>query len=96
MRLVRSGAYRADLENIVDYLAKENPTAALAIWDEIESQVERLREYPKFGRPGRMKGTRELVVTRTPYVVVYTVQDTVELARVLHGAREWRPMPGGS
>jgi toxin ParE1/3/4 len=94
MRLVRSGTYRADLENIADYIARENPSAALAVWDEIESQVERLREYPHSGRSGRLKGTRELIVTGTPFVVVYAVKGTVTLLRVVHGAQRWPEKPG--
>jgi toxin ParE1/3/4 len=66
MRLRRTATYRADLERIVDYIASENPRAALAIWDEIETQVERLAAYPHSGRLGRIEGTRELVVNRTP------------------------------
>src|SRR5262245_53923020 len=94
MRLVRSATYRADLENITDYLARQNPTAALAMWDEIESQVERLRAHPHSGRSGRLKGTRELVVTGTPFVVIYTVDTTINLIRVLHGAQRWPEKPG--
>ena len=91
MRLVRTATYRADLEAIVDYIAAENPGAALAIWDEIEGQVERLAAYPHSGRIGRVEGTRELVVNRTPYIVGYTVRgdDVVIILRVLHGARKW-------
>ena len=90
MRLVRTATYRADLEAIVDYIAAENPRAALAIWDEIENQVERLARYPHSGRIGRVDGTRELVVTRTPYIVGYRLdEDAVLILRVLHGARQW-------
>jgi len=94
MRLVRSATYRADLENITDYLARQNPSAALAMWDEIESQVVRLRAYPHSGRSGRLKGTRELVVAGTPFVMVYAVEDSINLIRVVHGAQRWPEMPG--
>jgi len=96
VRLVRTATYRADLEAIVDYIAAENPRAALAVWDEIESQVERLASYPHSGRIGRVEGTRELVVNRTPYVVGYTARDdAVLILRVLHGARQWPDKIGG-
>ena len=96
MRLVRTATYRADLEAIVDYIAAENPRAALAVWDEIESQVERLALYPHSGRIGRVEGTRELVVSRTPYIVGYTIrEDAVLILRVLHGARQWPDKIGG-
>lgn len=96
MRLIRTATYRADLEAIVDYIAAENPRAALAIWDEIESQVERLALYPHSGRIGRVEGTRELVVSQRPYIIGYTVlEDAVLILRVLHGARQWPGKIGG-
>ena len=89
LRLVRRDSYAQDLDRIVDYIAKDNPMAAVNIWDEIESQVERLRDFPRSGRAGRMPETRELVVTGTPFIVVYIVGDDVDLIRVLHGAQKW-------
>ncbi|QGM48326.1 type II toxin-antitoxin system RelE/ParE family toxin [Methylocystis heyeri] len=90
MRLLRRDSYADDLDRIAEHIAKDKPDAALAMWDEIESQVERLKAFPNSGRPGRLKGTRELVLPRTPFVVVYRVAKThVELIRVLHGAQQW-------
>jgi toxin ParE1/3/4 len=52
--------------------------------------VNELPTRPQSGRPGRVSGTRELVVTRTPYVVPYRVQGrNIEILRVYHGARKW-------
>jgi toxin ParE1/3/4 len=90
MRLSRTATYRADLERIVDYIASDNAKAALAIWVEIEAQVEKLVAFPYSGRLGRVEGTRELVVNRTPFVVGYRVtRDAVLVLRVLHGAQQW-------
>jgi toxin ParE1/3/4 len=90
MRLSRSATYRADLEQIVDYIARDNPKAALVIWDEIENQVERLVSYPHSGRLGRVEGTREPIVNRTPFVVGYcVVGEAILVLRVLHGAQQW-------
>jgi toxin ParE1/3/4 len=91
MRLVRRASYGEDLDNIVEHIARDNPVAALDMWDEIERQVERLRDFPRSGRTGRMAETRELVVNGTPFIVVYTVGDNVDLIRVLHGAQQWPP-----
>lgn len=91
MRLIRRQSYAADLDRIVDHIAKDNPAAALGMWDEIERQVERLWDFPHSGRTGRMPATRELVVTGTAYIVVYIVDNDVELVRVLHGAQKWPP-----
>ncbi len=90
MRLLRGESYAEDLEHIARVIAKDKPGAALAMWDEIEAQVERLKDFPNSGRPGRLEGTRELVVPRTPFIVVYRLaKEHVELLRVLNGAQKW-------
>ena len=89
LRLVRRESYARDLDRIVEHIAKDNPVAALRMWDEIEGQIERLQEFPQSGRVGRIAETRELVVTSTPFIVVYTVGDRIDLIRVLHGAQKW-------
>ena len=79
-----------DAMNIADYIELDNPTAALAIFEEIQKQVATLAHHPKLGRPGHVSGTRELVINRTPYIAVYLADDkTVNILRVLHGAQRW-------
>jgi toxin ParE1/3/4 len=90
MRIIRRDSYAIDLDRIVDRIALDDPSA-LDMWDEIERQVERLRDFPRSGRAGRIPETRELVVSGTPYIVVYLVSDGVEFIRVLHGAQQWPP-----
>lgn len=54
--------------------------------------VELLASTPFIGRPGRVKGTRELVLTKMPYIVVYrATANVIEVLRVLHTARRWPP-----
>jgi toxin ParE1/3/4 len=80
----------ADLGEIVAYIAAEDPLAAYAIHDEIREQILLLAEHPHIGRQGRTKGTRELVIVRTPYVAAYQLgAGTVTILRVMHGARKW-------
>jgi toxin ParE1/3/4 len=56
----------------------------------IREQVETLARFPQSGRQGRIQGTRELVISRTPYIVTYSVTgNTVRVVRVLHGSRRW-------
>lgn len=82
-------AARADLMAIVDYISDDNPVAAFALLEEIEGKVGRLPEHPKRYRPGRVEGTRELVV-RPNYVVVYAENpELVRVLRVLHAAQMW-------
>ncbi len=46
------------------------------------------------GRAGRRRGTRELVVARTPFLVVYRVEaDVITILRLFHGAQDWPNMP---
>ena len=50
----------------------------------------RLVMHPEIGRPGRVPGTRELVVPRTPFIIPYRVKDNaVQILRVYHAARKW-------
>jgi len=58
----------------------------------IREAVERLADFPHRGRPGRLEGTRELVVAGTPYLVVYRTKGTsLRILRLLHGAQDWPP-----
>ena len=78
-----------DLLAIVDYISDDNPDAALALMDEIQGKVAQLPAHPKRCRPGRVEGTRELVV-RPNYIVVYTeTAAMVTVLRVLHAAQMW-------
>ncbi len=76
------------LEEIVDYIAIDNLDAALALGDRIVSAIEsNLPEHPNMGRPGRVEGTRELVVHRN-YIVVYRVKgNDVIILDVVHAAQ---------
>lgn len=79
----------ADLLAIIDYISDDNPDAAQALKDEIEDKTSRLPEHPQMYRPGRVHGTREMVV-RPNYVVVYSENpDVVTILRVLHAAQQW-------
>jgi len=81
---------RADREAIFDYIEADSPRAAVAVDDRIRQQVEELIKFPAIGRPGRIHGTRELIIQRTPYIAVYRVAGkTVRILRVLHGAQMW-------
>ena len=64
--------------------------AAVSQGDRIAEQIDILQQHPQMGRPGRKQGTRELVISRTPFIVVYRIKaKRIELLRVLHGAQQW-------
>ena len=90
MRLEWSAYALADRIAIFDYIEADSPRAAVAVDDRIREQAETLAHFPNSGRPGRIEGTRELVISRTPYIVAYRItENTVRILRVLHGARRW-------
>lgn len=87
----------ADITEIYRYVAADDPTAAARVVARIQAAVRLLRDAPHRGRPGRWPGTRELVVSRTPYIVPYRVAgDLIEILRVFHGSRRWPPEPPSS
>lgn len=78
-----------DRDAIFDYIQRESPQAAIDIDDRICIAVEHLANFPQMGRSGRVPGTRELVITRTPYIAVYQITgETIRIERVLHGAQQ--------
>ena len=79
----------ADRDAIFDYIEADNPAAAAALDELFSEKAERLTDHPKIGRPGRVEGTRELVVHEN-YILVYDiVGDLTRILRVLHAARQW-------
>ena len=79
-----------NLNDQLAYIGEHNPAAAIDVGDAVESCLSRLADFPESGRPGRLPGTRELVVTRTPFIVVYRIEPAaVVILRVLHAAQRW-------
>ncbi|HTV71778.1 MAG TPA: type II toxin-antitoxin system RelE/ParE family toxin [Rhizobiaceae bacterium] len=80
----------SDIDDIQTYIAQESPVAAYRLANDLIDRTEQLLSAnPRAGRVGRVSGTRELAVSRTPYIVVYRVTSDVEIVAVIHGAREW-------
>jgi len=83
----------SNLEAEAAYIATDDPVAASLVVQRVLSAVDALADQPGLGRPGRIPGTRELVVSKTRYVVPYRVRgDTVEILRLFHTSRQ--PPPG--
>ena len=79
-----------DLEYVGDHIAKDNSSAASRIVTSIFDQTDVLAEFPHLGRTGRVPDTRELVISKTPYIVPYRVRENeVEILAVFHGAQKW-------
>ena len=78
------------LDEIQQFIAQDSPLAAYRVAVELtERPVRLLGENPLLGRIGRARGTRELVFTDLPYILVYRVTDSVEVLALVHAARQW-------
>jgi addiction module RelE/StbE family toxin len=90
VKIVWTEPARRDLREIVLYIAQDSPYAARALQAEIRTRVALLQDNPNLGRPGRIDGSRELVMGNNPYILPYRVrQDRIEILAVYHGARRW-------
>jgi toxin ParE1/3/4 len=97
MRIVWTKPAIEDVDGIWEYLKERSTNAAGQVQETILKAVERLAEFPYLGRPGHLAGTRELVIARYPYIVIYGVVEGLEHAEteiviyhVYHGAQNWR------
>ena len=82
----------AHLDQLAAYLVQESPISARGTLGTILASIDRLHAFPALGRPGRKPNTRELVVARTQFLVVYrNIGNDIELLAIVHGAQRWPP-----
>ena len=90
MKLIWGSRAKRDLHELVAYIAEDRVQGAELVAARILKAAERLTGMPRGGRPGRVPGSRERVVGRTPYILVYRIASgQVRILRVYHGARRW-------
>jgi toxin ParE1/3/4 len=91
MTLIWSPEAIADLVALRSYIEQDDPAAAQRVSLHIIHNVETLLpNSPEMGRPGRVPGTRELVIPRTTFIVPYRlVGNAIQLLRIYHSARQW-------
>ena len=92
MKLVWTRSAREDRKAIREYIAVDNPSAALDLDELLSDKAALLLDHPGLGRPGRLGGTRELVAHRNYLLIYDVVGDLVRVLRVLHAARQWPPL----
>ncbi len=86
IRWLRKALLNIDEE--ATYIAADDEAAARLVVGRIFAAVEQLSEHPGAGRPGRVPGTRELVVRNTRYILPYRVRgDRIEVLRLFHASR---------
>ncbi len=79
-----------DLAAAYAYIRQDNANAALRVVERIFRCIEMLSRYPSAGRIGRVPTTRELVIGRTPFIVVYrTLPKEIQILAIMHAARRW-------
>ncbi len=93
-QVVISNSAKAEIAWQIAYIREHNPGAAQRQRERISSAVARLSEMPGLGgRPGRVEGTRELIVSGTPFILIFEESDTrIDILHVLHGRQQW-PTP---
>ena len=91
MKIAWSPEAVEDLVSLRAYIAEDNPAAARRTVQHLVESIEQLLpDNPQIGRAGRVPGTRELVIPRSPYIVPYRLQrTTIQILRVYHAARRW-------
>lgn len=79
------------LDQAYDYIALSNgEDVASRITTQIVGSVQQLIAFPMSGRMGRVPGTRELVISNTPFVAAYTIErDRIVILAIYHGAQAW-------
>ncbi len=81
-----------DLVEARQYIAKDNAVAAMQVAGQLVAAAKALVQNPEIGRIGRIEGTRELVVLKTKYLLIYRVDDKhVKILHVCHARRDWPP-----
>ena len=81
---------RGDIEAIRDYIALDNSVAAQSVITEIRKAAHSLRTLPMLGHVGKRPGTRELVLVRYPYTLVYRLAPArISIIAVLHQSRQY-------
>jgi toxin ParE1/3/4 len=86
--LVWAARALTEFDEIISYIRSQDPLTAQRVAARIDERVESLLSHPRLGRPGRVSGTRELVVA--PFIVAYEVtDDLIVVLAVLRGRRRW-------
>lgn len=90
MKLVWLSKAIANRDALIDHIVQENPKAAIEQDNRIDVHTDRLVSNPEIGRAGRKHGTRELVISRTHFIVVYRIKaERIVVLRVLHTSQAW-------
>lgn len=90
MRIRWTSRALENLDNAIAYIAADSPAAAKNVAEKIWASVQLLSDQPGIGRPGRVTGTREMVIGGLPFIVPYVVQNgEIIILRIMHTSMKW-------
>ena len=79
-----------NLEQARNYVFQDNPTAAQELILKIQNAANQLQKYPFMGKNGRVEGTKELIISNSPYILIYRIkEESVEVLRILHTSKRY-------
>jgi addiction module RelE/StbE family toxin len=79
-----------NLEQARNYVFQDNPTAAQELILKIQNAANQLQNYPFMGKNGRVEGTKELIISNSPYILIYRIkEESVEVLRILHASKRY-------
>jgi len=84
---------KADLASIEEYLEPRSPQGLQRILSAIFTIISQLESFPFLGHEGRVEGTRELVVPRTPFIIIYSLNEPyyLDIENIVHGRLKYPP-----
>ena len=90
MKLRYTNQATADLESLYQYIARDDPDAALGVLERMTAMIDHLPEHPALGLRGRMPDILELIIPNLPFVVVYELtKETIDILAIIHKSRRW-------
>ena len=90
MRVRLSPRARQDLHELVRHIARDSPRSARLVRERIAQAIQQLQLHPESGRPGRVDGTRELVIPHTAHIAAYRITNrTLEIIAFIHESQQW-------
>jgi len=91
MDIIWSDGAREDIRQIYNHISQHNVKNALSVAFEIEQKIENLSDFPYMGTEGRVAGTRELYISKYPYVVVYRVSSNeIYIVAIFRGSQNYQ------
>ncbi len=89
MKVIWTPEAEQDRSDIWDYIAADNPLAAVRLDQLFGDAAAKLGDFPKLGSAGKIAGTRELIPHESYRLVYEIVDETVWVLALVHTARQW-------